>query len=101
MIALKDDEAGALSVLDQFSLNYILCLQQVFYYSTVADTFAPKRRSVKHFESREKLPAGISAAFSMPNSIIYLFKEKLVCVRPLLYDRNPPYVWLTPRVEYI
>ena len=65
---------------------------QVFYYSTVAEMFSNKRRSVKTSESREKLPTGVTAAFSMPNQMLYLFRSQHFCKRDLYYDRIPAYV---------
>ena len=93
MIGLKDEEVCPPIHIITYNENPI---EQVFYYSTVADVFAPKRRSVKHSESKEKLPAGVTAAFALPNQIIYLFKDGLYCERELYYNGKPAFVCVIP-----
>ncbi|CAG2100323.1 unnamed protein product [Medioppia subpectinata] len=67
----------------------VLRNDDVFYYSTVGDIFTRKRRHVKHYESAEKLPPGVTAAFSMPDQMLYLFQGNHYCYRELFYNKKP------------
>ena len=83
----------SLEVFEIYAIDHAHSIpHQVFYYSTVAEMFSNKRRSVKTSESREKLPTGVTAAFSMPNQMLYLFRSQHFCKRDLYYDRIPAYV---------
>ncbi|CAG2100322.1 unnamed protein product [Medioppia subpectinata] len=44
---------------------------------------------LKHYESAEKLPPGVTAAFSMPDQMLYLFQGNHYCYRELFYNKKP------------
>lgn len=58
---------------------------QIYHFVTENKTFK-KVKVTNYLNSAEKFPPNITAAFSMPNGFVYLFRNDKYCVRELYFQ---------------